>query len=125
MSMVRSIPLVFNGTATLTPEKIAILKQWYAYNLIDADKATELIDATVYKACANTLEDVLNILYEVQEELVEKTVKSRHFGRKLIALTAVVGLIYIVDRQLQRDAEAKKIQANTFFENSNKAGTEA
>jgi hypothetical protein len=121
-------PIEFDGVATLTPEKLAVIKNWYLFsqryaNAALADTALDNSEKQIYLTMANTVEDLLALLYKAQEKVVEEVVKSssKSSGRgrkKLILVVGVVGVVYLVDRKLKKDAEAKaaanKLKTNYF-----------
>jgi hypothetical protein len=131
--MTFSPPIVFEGKATLTPAKVAVIDNWYIAALSYADTATEIVEKQVYKAIANSMEDVLNLLYKAEEKVVAEVAKEvskpgRVRRGKLIPLTIIVGGFYVLDRHLKRNAEADpnpnfKPHFNSFEEP--KAGMEA
>lgn len=66
--MVTTFVPQFEGTPTLTEEKVETIKEWFAIAMGDADKADDTDDLTYYQSYAEAYEIVLKLLYDVKEE---------------------------------------------------------
>jgi hypothetical protein len=66
--MSTTIPTEFTGTATLTPEKLETIKEWYRSNLGDADKADTVMDELEYSVAAAVAEGILRLLHDMPLE---------------------------------------------------------
>jgi hypothetical protein len=63
-----TIPTTFVGEPTLTPEKVAILVDWYQTNLWDADKADDVEALADYTVAYEVMEGVLRLLHDMPLE---------------------------------------------------------
>jgi len=61
--MATTIPEEFEGEPTLTPEKVAIIKEWYIRFLGDSDKASDVDDEAYYTGQHEGLRAVLILLH--------------------------------------------------------------
>jgi hypothetical protein len=65
--MATTTPKSFEGEPDLTPEKVAVITEWYHIRLADSDKADH-DDALYWSGCADALADVLGLLHNVAED---------------------------------------------------------
>ena len=63
----REVP-EFNGTPTLTAEKVTAFKGQLAIAMGDEDKAGDVVEAAYYEGWAMALNWVLTTLYDVEED---------------------------------------------------------
>jgi hypothetical protein len=66
--MSTTIPTEFTGTATLTPEKLETIKEWYRRDLGDSDKAETESEMIEYAVAAAVEESILKLLYDMPLE---------------------------------------------------------
>ena len=60
----------YEGDPTLTPEKIAIIKQWYKEVQGDEDKATDIDDHEFYAGGVDMVLNILCLLYNCPTETI-------------------------------------------------------
>jgi len=76
--MATTLPRTFPSTLPeLTPEKVAVLVEWYESALGDCDKASDIEDNEFYDGYASALRDALDVLHfgHVYEPLFEISLK--------------------------------------------------
>lgn len=61
--MATTTPMEFDGTPTLTLEKVENIKDWYKLLLGDADKATDADDHSYYQGGVDMAVSVLKLLH--------------------------------------------------------------
>ena len=88
---------------TITLEKIATLEQWAETALKDSEITTDSIYKAYYAGTANGLANALRLIHEPIAEIV----KSNR-GSKTLVVVAVLGGLYLVDRQFKRQYKLKE-----------------
>lgn len=136
--MSTSVPTKFTGTAVLTPEKVAIINDWYVMSLDYSDMVTDAVEAAIYKAQARALEETLKLIHEQLpknvEKVAEKAAKSiakaetRSGGgnKKLILLVAVGAGLYLYTKnrpQVDKTVVRVKESVQDFSVDGKKEGS--
>lgn len=102
--MSRTIPEIFVGKATITPEKLAFLTEEYLSNLRNMDVATDAFDNGYYSGASDAYKTAVTVLLDVSQPSVKKVVKTtKRFGFKkaLIVVGVVIITIKVLDRLTQ------------------------
>lgn len=95
--MATTIPMLFTGKPTISPEKIDILKSWYEQALGDMDKSTEPEDVSYYWGGSDYMFSVLDLLYLEGKEVVQKS--NGNFKRAVLITGAVtVGYLFFKNK---------------------------
>lgn len=103
MSHTNTIPRIFAGTPTLTPDKVVTLKSWYVGALGDFDVSTMPEDASYYLGASRMVEGVLSLLYEnIPTEVVEVVKQNKHMSFKKKVFIGTMLYIVIDGRLIKR-----------------------
>lgn len=104
MSHTNTIPRVFSGTPTLTPEKVITLKNWYVGALSDFDVSTMPEDASYYLGASRMVEGVLTLVYNnVPAEVIEVVKKNKMSFKKKVLIGIMIYIV--VDGRLIKRAK--------------------
>lgn len=120
--MSTTIPTEFPGLATLTPDKVLTLKDWYISALGDMDKASDIEDAIYNWGWSDATESILNLLHDTNTEGMKLSKVIIKPGRRILTKkNIIIGATVFV---LYKNRKHLKAASDSYAKDS-KAGLDA